>query len=720
MTWAVGLALIATAVVAGIAWLLWRPRPVAALDPDSTDEGAGRHLPVAGPAHARAGFAPQVRGYRMDQVDAVVDALEARLAELDRAIAARRGEPGHRLPDAGQGRSAAPRGFAEPLASLDDPAGDDPPPRPGPAADRDEASAAGRPLPLRRSDLFAPAAYLLVAVWVLSALLAAPFTGHLSQGVQDQQAFEWYFGATAHNLATLSNPLFSDLQNFPEGVNLMANAAVLGLGVPLAPLTLLAGPQVTFILVELLGLTLTASAWFWLFRRRLAVHPLAAALGAGFVGFAPGLVSHANGHPNFVAQALVPLIVDRVLRLAEGDHPRRDGVVLGLLVAWQVLIGEEVLLLTAVGMAIGGAVLLAHRRVDVRRLLPGLGIGAAVALVIVVVPLWWQFAGPRSYASIYHPPAGNDLAQLWGRATRSIGADPWASAALSMNRTEENSFFGIPLLLAAVAVTVVLWRRVLVRALAAIVVVSLWLSLGEEVTLHGAATGIPGPWALLEHVPVVENVLPTRFALVAVPALGALLALGTEEVRVRVSRYAGHAGAGLAVAGTAAVLVLLPVLPTPLIVEPRAPVPAFFSDGTWRDHVDEGGSVLAAPAPWVADTRALEWQAAARWGFPVVAGYFVGPDSSPERMGQYGATPTVLTQWMAAIAESGVARRPSQGEVEQFHEDLRAGRVDAVVLPEARPEAPVLLASLTAAFGEPEHTGGVHVWDVRSVTDGAG
>ena len=75
---------------------------------------------------------------------------------------------------------------------------------------------------------------------------------------------------------------------------------------------------------------------------------------------------------------------------------------------------------------------------------------------------------------------------------------------------------------------------------------------------------------------------------------------------------------------------------------------------------------------------------------------------------------------MADIAESGVARRPSPAEVEQFHEDLRAGRVDAIVLPDARPEAPALLASLTAAFGEPEHTGGVYVWDVRSVTDGAG
>ena len=475
------------------------------------------------PRPATGGFAAQLRGYRMDQVDAVLDALEARVAEHDRAISELRGDPlPSRLPD--------------PVEE------DEPPPRPGPAAGRDEDPAVGPPLPLRRSDLLAPAAYLLLGLWVLSGLVADLRVGYLSQGVQDQQAFEWYFGATAHNLATLSNPLFSDLQNYPAGVNLMANAAVLGLGVPLAPLTLLAGPSVTFVLVELLGLALTASAWYWLFRRQLAVHPLAAAIGAGFAGFAPGMVSHANGHPNFVAQFLVPVIVDRVVRLAASRRPVRDGVVLGLLVAWQVFIGEEVLLLTAVGIAIAGGVLLAHGRGDRSRLVPGLATGAAVCLAIVAVPLWWQFAGPRSYSSIWHPPGGNDLAQLWGRATRSVGADPWAAARLSMNRTEENSFFGIPVLLTAAVVVVLLWRRPLVRALAAVVGFACWLSLGEEVVLDGRATGIPGPWALLEQAPVLENVLPTRFALVAIPALGALLALGTEEVRRAASRYAGHAG----------------------------------------------------------------------------------------------------------------------------------------------------------------------------------
>ena len=244
-----------------------------------------------------------------------------------------------------------------------------------------------------------------------------------------------------------------------------------------------------------------------------------------------------------MAQFLVPLIVDRVLRLAQGHRPVRDGVVLGLLAAWQVLIGEEVLLLTAVGLAVGGVVYLAHGRLPLRRMLPGLGAAAGVCLAIVAVPLWWQFAGPQSYGEIFHPPAGNDLAQLWGRATRSIGADPFASAAVSMNRTEENSFFGVPLLVAAAAVVALLWRG-LVQALGAVVVVSCWLSLGEEVMVNGRPTGIPGPWALFEQLPVLGNVLPTRFALVAVPALGALLAIGIEEVRRVTTRYAGHAGAG--------------------------------------------------------------------------------------------------------------------------------------------------------------------------------
>ncbi len=709
MTWSLLVATLGVAVVGAGAWWLGRPR--------AETDGVGRS---EADAAARQDALPLAfRGYRMDQVDEVLDRLEARVAEHDARIAVLTGE----RPAESALVGAAPAARAEtdveptPTSATD---GGPPPPDPGPAAARGVDPVAGRPAPWRPADLLAPVAYLFISAYVHVNLLTALRTGYLSQGVQDQQVFEWYFGATAHNLATFSNPRFSDLQNFPDGVNLMANATVMGLAAPLAPLTLLAGPTATFVAIQLLGLALTATGWYWLFRRRLPVHPAAAFLGAAFAGFAPGLVSHANGHPNFVAQFLVPVILDRVLRLADGRRPVHDGVVLGLLVAWQVLIGEEVLLLAAVGMLVGGLVLLAHGRLDLRRMLPGLGVGALVTVVLVGFPLWWQFWGPQSYASLWHPPAGNDLAQLWSRATRTVGADPWASAALSMNRTEENSFFGVPLWVAAAATTAVLWRSVVVRALAAVVLVSCWLSLGEEVTLNGTPLGIPGPWALLEHVPVVENVLPTRLALVAVPARGALLALGADALRRAADRYAQAPGPGLAVGLATALLVLLPVVPTPLVVDPRPQMPAFFSDGTWRAYVDEGGSVLAAPPPNVADARALEWQAEARWGFPVVGGYFVGPDGTPQRGGQYGASWTPLTTWLSDVANDDAVPAPTAEQVAVFEDDLRAGRVDAIVLPEDGPSVGSLLASLTEAFGSPERVGGVYVWDVRSVTDGTG
>ena len=131
------------------------------------------------------GFRSQVRGYRREQVDEVVRVLEARVAAHDRAIAQLRGED-----------PAPPPA----RASVEE--------EPTPGTSRVERAAdaragAERPVPWRRTDLLAPAAYLLIACWLLSGLIADLRTGYLSQGVQDQQAFEWYFGSAAHNLVTL-------------------------------------------------------------------------------------------------------------------------------------------------------------------------------------------------------------------------------------------------------------------------------------------------------------------------------------------------------------------------------------------------------------------------------------------------------------------------------------------------------------------------------------
>ncbi|KGN39434.1 hypothetical protein [Knoellia subterranea] len=696
MTWALILSVPVLLVAGTLAWFLARRHP---------DHGE---------------FRLQFVGYPPDRVDEVLGRLDAQIAANDALL--RGGSnllPAPPIPTS-DGEPVELADVAE-VATAQETGAEEVSGRHTPKTGERDAITTTR-VSWRWPDLLVLAVYLGTALHVLSGLVGRVSTGYLSQGVQDHQAFEWYFGASAHNVASFSNPLFSDRQNFPDGVNLMANAAVTGLGLPLAPLTLATSAHVTFFVVELLGLAGTAAAWFWFLRRR-GLGRTASAIGGWFTGFAPAMVSHANGHPNFIFLVLIPVIVDRVLLLASGRRRVRDGVVLGLLVTWQLFIGEEPLLLAAIGMGMAGVVLALHRRIHLVRLLPGVGIGAALCLAVVALPLWWQFFGPQSYTSIYHPPGGNDLAALWGRATRTFGADPWASAALSMNRTEENAFFGVPLLVLTVVIAVALFRRPVVRALAAVVLVTSWLSLGEEVLLHGQPTGIPALWSLLDELPVLENVLPTRFAMIAIPAIGGLLAIGIDAA-MKASPLSAAAAAesgddrwprvGGWIATAAAVVALLPVLPTPLQVDPRPTVPTFFTGDAWRDWT-HGGSVLAVPPPDIVDARAFDWQLAAdTMAFPLVEGYFVGPNGQEDRGGQYGARRRALSLWLYDVNAANAVMPASATQRQQFEDDLRAWRTDAVVLP-TRPETTALRESLATVLGEPTQVEDVFVWDVRGL-----
>jgi len=119
VTWAVFLGLLGVAVVVAAAWLLGRPRSperfagLGELDDADAPVGRARHL-ADGP-----GFGAQTRGYRMDQVDTVVDSLEARIAEHDREIALLRGEtptetPAPTAPARRTGPPPSPAAPAEP------------------------------------------------------------------------------------------------------------------------------------------------------------------------------------------------------------------------------------------------------------------------------------------------------------------------------------------------------------------------------------------------------------------------------------------------------------------------------------------------------------------------------------------------------------------------------------------------------------------------------
>ncbi|KUN79205.1 dolichyl-phosphate beta-glucosyltransferase [Streptomyces griseoruber] len=562
---------------------------------------------------------------------------------------------------------------------------------------------------LRRADLLAVLLFLFFSLALYSGRVLDPAHRYLTDSLQDQNQWEWFFAVTADNVSHLRNPLFSDLQGFPDGVNLMANTAMPGLSVPLTPVTLLCGPAVTLSLVMTLGLAATAAAWYRLITKRLTPHRGAAFAGAVLAAFAPPFVSHANAHPNFVVLFMIPLIVDRALRLCTGTRVGRDGVILGLMAAYQCFLGEEPLLLAAIGMLLFA---LAHTAVRpkeaaaaVHPLLRGLAIGAAVCLPLLVYPLAWQFSGPQSYDGIDHgtaPGTANSLRALLTFAERSLLAgDAETTKALSLNATEQNAFYGWPLALLALAITVLLWRRrPVVRALAATVLGAALLSMGPRIG------GVPGPWALLDGLPLFESVIESRVAMICGPVLGMLVALAVAELTGTrpLLRYGGLAAVALA---------LLPLIPAPLRSEPRAEVPAFFTDGTWRSYVRDGETLVPVPLAEPGAAEALHWQTATGLGFRMPGGYFNGPYGDGDRTGVYGVPLRFTASLLREARFTGVAPVIDTAAREAAAQDLAYWRAGTLVLAPQH-HADVLRETVDKLLGRPgRRVDGVWVWDLH-------
>ncbi|PVE06883.1 dolichyl-phosphate beta-glucosyltransferase [Streptomyces scopuliridis] len=577
----------------------------------------------------------------------------------------------------------------------------------------------------RRTDLIVGGLFLLASFFLYKGLWADLDHAYLADAGSDQNQWEWFFRVTADNVTHLRNPLFTTLQNFPDGVNLMANTVMLGLSVPLTPVTLAFGPTVTWALVLTLGLAATALAWYWLFARRLVRGRWAAALGAALAAFAPPMMSHANAHPNFLVLFMIPVIIDRALRLCEGRRVVRDGVLLGLFATYQIFLGEEPLLLAVMGTLLFA---LAYAAVDreraraaVRPLLRGLGWALMVCLPLVAVPLYWQFFGPQSYHSVLHGDgAGNSPLSFLQYSGRSLFGDEATADRLAMNRTEQNAFYGWPLIALAFGIGLWLWRAAVVRALAFTAAAAALLSLGPKIRIPFTDVVLTGPWRILAHQPLFESVIESRVAMICAPALGALVALAADRLADRRAEELGLMLGGAAleqrrrlrlVAYAALAAALLPIVPTPLPVRERPDVPAFIADGTYRRYVGEGETVVPVPVPDPGNAEALHWQSASGLGFSVPGGYFNGPWGE-ERMGIYGAPARYTSNLLRDVRYSGQVPVIDAKWRAQARFDLAFWKAGVVVLG-PQPNDAALYETLEKLLGGPgKRVGGAWIWDL--------
>jgi hypothetical protein len=384
--------------------------------------------------------------------------------------------------------------------------------------------------------------------FVLACLLywpATPFgAGHLpgcACGDPEQQT--WFLAWTSHALTHGLNPFFTQYLNAPRGANLAIDTAMPLLGVLGMPITLLAGPVATFNLLLKLGLAASGASMFGVLRRYTSWWPAAFAGGLLFA-FSPYLAGQAVRHIFLSFMPLVPLFIPLLddWLISRRRSPFRSGLLLGLVAALQYLISPEILLTSTI-MAVAGLAWLAlryPRAVPERAgaLARGLAAALPVFLLIAGYAIWLLIAGPNRPTGPVHLLSGlaryhaDLLSPLFptGRQLLAPGALKTIGDRLPAGGTIENGFYlGLPLLV-LLCYFVIRYRRVPLVATATVIgVVAFILGLGAKLTVARRVVGIPLPFAVFTHLPILQNLEPARLSLYVQLAAAVIVAVGLDR-----------------------------------------------------------------------------------------------------------------------------------------------------------------------------------------------
>jgi len=239
------------------------------------------------------------------------------------------------------------------------------------ASSSEPGEQSGRTRSARARSALLLAVYLALGALLFRGFGLLPGNYTLSKGHGEGAFFLWVLRWTPYAVEHGLNPFVTGYLNAPRGVNLMWNTSLPLPGLLLAPVTLLFGPVVTYDILLVLAVGL--SAWTaYLAIRRYVPSRVAAALGGLVYGFSPYMRAHSAGHVNLMLVFLPPvllLLLDNIV-VRQRRTPLRDGALLGLVAACQLLINEEVLGTTALAGALLVVVLAAGHRHQVRSHLP--------------------------------------------------------------------------------------------------------------------------------------------------------------------------------------------------------------------------------------------------------------------------------------------------------------------------------------------------------------
>jgi hypothetical protein len=548
--------------------------------------------------------------------------------------------------------------------------------------------------------------FLGLAMWMFAPAWSSPTTRTLGGGDGDPAIFMWFLRWVPFALEHGHDLLVTHYLNYPDGVNLMWNTSLPLPGLLLAPVTEAWGPVLSFNLLLVLAYGL--SAWCaYLAIRRFARGHLAAAVGGLIYGFSPAMRVQSH-HLHMSLAFLVPLMLLALheILVRQRRSPWLVGTGLGLMAGAQLLIGEELLAMTAL---LGFAMFLLVVLTNLRRLrerwayaAKAFSVALVMAAAIIVWPLSVQFGGPqRVYGDIQKTNYSNDLQGFilpgWPQALTWEGAGELAAGFAGGN----SAYLGLPLLLVLVVLGV-RWRASpVVRAGLVLMAVAAMLSLGPTLLVGGEDTGIPLPWAFFEDLPLLPSLIPARLAQLTALFAGLLVALFLQAV------WTGG-GWRRPAAIVVAVAVLLPLWPSGTIASAEVATPSFFT-GPAVQTVPRDSVALVLPWPYRRTSLAMTWQAEAGLWYRMPGGYFIGPQRDTDQP-RFDAIPSPASITLGRIYGGHPPPRLTGPRRRALARDFVRWRIGTVVVG-PMPNQAAMVGFLTDLLGrEPEVVEGVFLW----------
>jgi hypothetical protein len=544
----------------------------------------------------------------------------------------------------------------------------------------------------------------------------------------------WFLRWVPYAITTGHNPFFTGWLNVPYGANLAQNTLMPLLGVIASPITLLFSPIASFTFLAWLAFPLSAFSMFYV-THRLTNSQIAGFIAGLLYACSPYMVGQASNHMMLSFIPLPPLIMLAVWELVVEQRRKSwlSGTILAIEVVAQFLIEPEILAITAVVIFLlllighlNHALLISKLRLQYS--LKGLGVAVLLIGLCLVYPAWFMLLGPQHFTGSNFPTDNAFRSDLVGLVAPTLNERyvpsqirHFATTTAGNDYPESGDYIGLPLLV-IILYSVIRWRRNQLLVISAATAFICWvLSLGPSLVAYGHSTTIPLPFAAIDHLPFLKDILPTRFSFaewLLIPITVALIIYEWEKdlakkhlplnntSRLRLIR----SGQGLLM-----IVVFITLLPRWPYVSQQLNVPPAFSAKS--QIITKGSTVLAYPYPLLPIDQSMLWQATNGMRFKLVGGYIQNVDPT----GHESEFPALLPEpsiqeWLAD--EQGeqslmTVPWPSASIVtsKDIRDYLKQNKIGSVIIDPHETNAAIVSKAFGDVLGPPQKSPGVLFWN---------